>query len=140
MVNMTSMKLSPVMASRRLQALGFIKRYYLEHGASPSQREIAAAIGASQPRVQAIIRDLERDGLVKRVHGQRRGIMLANRAKHVSAIDALLQLQEEGWRINEGTKELMPPLSFPSLPWPPELDHNPDVEIGDLHDGTIQPR
>jgi SOS-response transcriptional repressor LexA len=138
MADMTPQKLSPVMASRKLQALGFIKRYYLEHGASPSQREIASAIGVSQPRVQALVRDLERDGLVKRVHGQRRGIMLANRAKHVSAIDALLQLQDEGWEINLGRMELMPPLSFPSLPWPPELDHIPDVEIGDLNGGFIK--
>lgn len=113
---MTPEKLSPVMNSRKLQALEFIQRYYIE------------------TRVQALIRVLERDGLVRRVRGKSRGIMLIGHAKHISDLDALLQLQRRGWTINQGRMELVPPLSCPSLPWPPKLDHISEVEIEDLHD------
>jgi len=133
------LQLTPEMNSRKLQVLGFIKRYYLANGASPTQGEIALGLDVSKTRIQALIRQLDREKLIKRVRGRKRGIMLADGAKQVSAIDALLMLKLEGWSVNPGRLELVPPpLSFPSLPLPPQLDHIPDVEFGVGNDGSSE--
>lgn len=97
------------MNSRKLQVLGFIKRYYLQTGQSPTQGEIATGLDVSKTRIQALIRQLDREKLIKRVRGRKRGIMLADRAKQVSAIDALLLLKLEGWSVNPGRFELCRP-------------------------------
>lgn len=120
--------------------LAFIKRYYVEHGESPTQSEIAAGLGISKQRVQALVRKLDRDGKVRRVSGARRGIMLAGPSKHFTSVDALLALQEEGWRVSVSAMELTPPLPTTSLPLPPQLDHIPAVEIGVGDDGIEQRR
>ncbi|AJP72941.1 LexA family protein [Sphingomonas hengshuiensis] len=122
--------------SRKYQVLAFIKMFYLEHGVSPTQGEIAGGMRLSKQRIQALVRQLDSEGLVRRVYGKRRGIMLIGRAKRFSQVDALLQLQDNGWRVNVGELELTPPLPIPSLPLPPQLDHIPDVEIGVGHGGN----
>lgn len=125
-----TIRLQPAMVSRKLQVLAFIKRYYVEYAVSPTQGEIALGLRLAKARVQALVRQLDAEGLVRRVRGKRRGIMLADGAKHVSDIDALLQLQRAGWVVNSGQSELVPPYPFPSLTLPVQLDHIPDVEIG----------
>jgi SOS-response transcriptional repressor LexA len=137
-------RVSPEMTSRKLQALDFIKHYYLRHGASPTLGEIAAGLGVSRQRAFALVDALEREGLVKRVRGQSRGIMLANAAAQVSESDALLQLQAAGWRVLVGSQELGQPFAAPltdqGLSDLPYLDHLPAVELDGDGDDRIEER
>lgn len=66
--------LSPVMASKALQALSFIERYYAVHGIGPSLSEIAATLNSNRSRAQDIVRRLAREGRIHHVPGQPRGI------------------------------------------------------------------
>lgn len=120
---MSQVSALPVRTHRKLIVLAIVKQHYIDHGVSPTISEIAGAMRVSTSRIKSLVRQLERDGLVKRVYGARRGIMLANRAKQVSTLDALLQLQGEGWVINLGRLQLVaPPFPNLTLPLEPQLD------------------
>lgn len=60
------------------KAVEFIRRYQAEHdGLSPTQREIAAAVGYShQSAGSRICDDLEQLGLIRRRHSKHRAIEL----------------------------------------------------------------
>ena len=91
--------LKPTRASRKLNALRFIKRYIAEHGASPSYAEIGAAIGTDRVDAMRLVRALHADGEIRRKPGSVRGIVLAKKPA-ISEGDALMVLREIGWRIN----------------------------------------
>jgi len=133
------LRLSPAMTSRKLQVLGFIKRYYLDHGKSPTLGEIAAGVNITRQRAHKLVRSLDADGDVRRTAGKARGIMLRDPVKQLSEIDALRQLQQAGWSINGAQKELLGPLTKGTLPLRPQLDHNPSVETG-VVDGSSSGR
>lgn len=134
---MSQVSALPVRTHRKLIVLAIVKQHYIDHGVSPTISEIAGAMAVSKTRVQSLVRRLEHDGLVKRVRGARRGIMLANRAKQVSTLDALLQLQGEGWLVNLGRLELVaPPCPELTLPLRPQLDHVPPSHGVDHHGRT----
>ncbi|EPR09890.1 hypothetical protein M527_07130 [Sphingobium indicum IP26] len=103
-------RLSPVMASRKLQVLSFIRRFYHEHGVGPSLSEIAAALGTNRSRVQDAIRKLAREGRLHRVPGQTRGVRPAETRE-----EALRLLQTEGWTVNPDRLELVHPNALPLL-------------------------
>lgn len=133
-------RITPTMSSRKYRALDFIKRYYVDHGVSPTLAEIAAGLGVTRQHVYKIVAALALDGHITRVKGYSRGIMLIGPTKQVSELDALIKLLEIGWKVNEGDKELQRELTTSVLPLRPQLDHIPDVEVGvDQHAG-IQPR
>lgn len=98
------MRLAPEMASRKLQVLDFIRQFYAHHGIGPSLSEIAAAIGTNRSRVQDAIRKLAHEGRVHRVAGKARGVRPADTREM-----ALRLLEEEGWLVNGGRLELVPP-------------------------------
>lgn len=126
----------PAVMSRKHQVLAYVKHHYVQTGESPTQGEIALALRLSKQRVQALVRALDREGLVKRTRGQRRGIMLAGGAHLISNNDALLQLQDAGWKVNLGRLELVAPLPISSLPSVPFLDHDPvGDQVGTVRDG-----
>jgi len=119
-------RLTAKMRSRKLQALDFIKRYFLEHGGSPSTSELAAALGVSKQRASVLIHELAEDQMIGRVAGKYRGLSLIEKGDETSEADVLLRLQREGWQINGGertlTKTGLPPL--------PELFHVPGRDSG----------
>lgn len=134
------LRLTPEMTSRELQALDFIKRYYIRHGHSPTLFEISSGLGVSRERARVIVRQLVRKEHVRRVRGQRRGIMLMNAAAQVSENDALIRLIDVGWQILVGGKKLEHPLTTMPLMPAPILDHNRDVETGMGGNGGIRRR
>lgn len=109
-------RLSPTMASRKLQVLAFIRAYHARHGVGPSLSEIAAAVDTNKSRVQDAIRKLEREGRVHREAGKARGVRPAE-----SHEEALRILQAEGWTINPDRLQLLSPL--------PLLDLDPDGRL-----------
>ncbi len=103
-------RLSPTMASRKNQAMLFIRAYFATHHAGPSISELAAALATSRSRAAALIGKLESEGRIHRVRGQARSI------RPVEALDeALRQLKAEGWTINPGRLELAHPQALPVL-------------------------
>lgn len=86
---------SPTASNRRVNALEFIKRYFVMHGSSPSLREIAAAIGTSAQRVSGILGDLEQQGHILRGKG-RRSIRLPDRSDEISESDLVLLARRRG--------------------------------------------
>ena len=109
-------RLSPIMASRKLQVLAFIRGFYQDHGIGPSLSEIAAAVGTNRARVQGAIRKLAQEGRIHRVPGQARGVRPAETHE-----EALRLLQAEGWTVNPERLELVHP-SIPLLDAPDPIE------------------
>lgn len=126
------------MVNRKALVLSFIKQYFADHGCSPSYGEIAAGLNTNRERVYHAVRQLTDDGDIVRVPGQRRSIALPDPSEQLSEVDALRQLRRIGWRIDLSAMNLLGPLALPvtnpTLPLIPELDHIPEVELGDIHD------
>jgi DNA-binding MarR family transcriptional regulator len=64
--------------SASAHAHDFIIDFIVEHGHVPSVREIAAAIGRSPSTVHRHLRELERDGLIRRRPGLARSLVLVS--------------------------------------------------------------
>lgn len=101
------------MSSRKLQALDFIKRYFLEWSQSPTLGEIAAELGISNKRAHDLVRQLVSEKLIEHVPGKTRGIRLIDRDEEMSEIDVLVRLAGMGWRIGLGEKIMRPPGAGP---------------------------
>lgn len=105
---------SPIASNRRVNALEFVRRYFVAHGASPSLREIGAAIGTSVQRVSGILAELEQQGHILRGKGAR-SIRLPDRTDELSESDLVLLARRRGLlvirdgRIGLTNPELMPP-------------------------------
>lgn len=103
-------RLSPEMASRKLQVLAFVRLFHAQHGVGPSLSEMAAAIGTNRARVQGAVRKLAREGRIHYQPGVPRGIRPAE-----SHEEALVLLQSEGWVVNPDRFELIQPIGLPLI-------------------------
>ncbi|WP_185829152.1 LexA family protein [Sphingomonas ginkgonis] len=100
--NIEPQRLSPTMSSRKLQALDWIKRYFARWGHSPTQGELAAALGISGKRANDLVHALARDKMIEHVAGAARGIRLIERGEELSEADVLIRLAAMGWTIGAG--------------------------------------
>lgn len=96
-------RLRPDMVSLRLHVLRFVRLYIGQHLYSPSQGEIAAALGTCRSRVKDAIRSLEREGLLLRTPGQRGLRMPSERDAAIRVLRAL------GWTVAEAERMVAPP-------------------------------
>ena len=130
------LRLSPVMSSRKLQALDFIKRYFAQWGHSPTLSEIAAELGISAKRAHDLVHRLSDEKMIEQIAGKTRGIRLVDKGEQLSEADVLVRLAGLGWKIGRDSKFILPPeddelgralraLIEKGLHELPELDHVP---------------
>lgn len=110
-------KLTAEMASFRLLVLAFVRDYWDSVGASPSYGEIAAGLDSNRDRVRKAVKSLARDGLVLRTPGPR-GIKLPSVRE-----EALRQLREMGFTVNEDAMTIGQPVTNPPLLPPAALTY-----------------
>lgn len=110
-------RLKPDMASFRLLVLAFVRDYLEKNGASPSYGEVAAALSSGRTRVKLAIRSLAAEGLLLRKPGPR-GLALPTMRD-----EAIRQLRELGWTVDEDIGVARSPGTNPSLLPPPELTY-----------------
>ena len=112
-------RLSPEMASFRLLVLAFVRDYIGMMGVSPSYGEIAARMdnGCTRSRVRAAVKSLVRDGLLIKIKGHR-GLRLPSIRQ-----EAIKQLRDLGWVVDEDSKTALRPRPNPTLLPPPGLDY-----------------
>lgn len=131
------LRLSPVMSSRKLQALNFIKRYFAQWGHSPTLSEIAAELDVSTKRAHDLVHRLAQEKMIEQISGKTRGIRLVDRGAELSEADVLVRLAGLGWTIGRDGKFILPPdddeiggalraLIEKGLHELPELDHDPE--------------
>ncbi len=108
-------RLRPEMASFRVLVLRFVRQYLTDNGLSPSQGEIAHALGRSRARVREALRSLVKDGLILRSPGER-GLRLPDEREA-----ALRTLRALGYRIDPDGADDTRPVS--TLPGGAELDY-----------------
>lgn len=124
-------RLSPVMGSRKLQALEFIEAYFRLRGVGPSLGEIGAGLGISSNHAHKLVKRLARDGRIVRARGVPRGIRPLSARE-----EALRLLAEDGYTVFHGDKVILPPdeetpaggqgVTDEPLPLAFDLDHDPD--------------
>lgn len=139
------------MSSRKLQALDFIKRYFLQWSHSPTLGELAAELDVSTKRAHDLVDQLAQDQMVRREAGKTRGIRLIDRAEELTEADVLLRLSAMGWTIGQGSRVINPPgspadaaigaaivqgLMEKGLHALPLLDHVPDDTTGAGNSGS----
>ncbi len=119
--------LSPVMASRKGQALIFIRDYLARDIGSPSYGEIAAGIAVSRQHAKRLVRRLVADGRIVRETGAKRGITMAAQVDR-----AIAELQALGWQVNPSMRTAAQSdgegdagVTRNTLTLVPELDHDP---------------
>ena len=109
-----AVRLTPVMASRRLQVLEFVRSYLVKYGASPSYGEIARGCGTNTSRVKEALQSLVKSGLLLRRPGPR-GLALPDTR------DAAIQLLSElGYMVFDERTVIKPALQSRPL-----LDYDP---------------
>lgn len=135
-------RLTPTMTSRKLLALGFIRRYITEHGGSPTYGEIGQGLGVTRERARDLVRSLVRDKKLVRDTGAKRGIRLPLPAGVPDIDGAFALLRARGFKIDEEGLGLTAAIPFTSAPLPmlPELEHIPDIEIGVANDSDERTR
>ena len=94
----TSLRPTSVASNRRVNALEFIRRYFVERGASPSLREIGDAIGTTPQGACGIVHQLAARGDILRGQG-RRSIRLPDRADELSDSELVLLARRRGMLI-----------------------------------------
>lgn len=140
------------MTSRRLLVLAFVRDYIGRWGSSPSYGEIANGLDISPTRARQLVKALVSAGQVLRKPGAR-GLSLPTLRD-----EAIRQLRELGFVIDEDFLEVRSPCAHSTLPAKPMLDYHPDgvVEVrGEKHgsqsrstsarkgsrtDGRVQPQ
>lgn len=121
------------MVSRKLQVLSFAKTYFVRWGKGPSYGEIAGAFAISRSHAKGLVRLLIADGAMAREVGSRRGITFPDLVGKVTVADALLVLRSEGYRVDGDLVSADPAeCTYQTLPGRPEIEHIPDIEIGDI--------
>ncbi|WP_119083094.1 hypothetical protein [Altererythrobacter sp. B11] len=105
------------MASFRLLVLAFVREYFAGHSASPSYGEIAAALDSNRTRVRKAVKSLERDGMILRSAGPR-GLKLPSVRD-----EAVRQLRELGWQVDEDLCQATPAVTKGALPPRVVLDY-----------------
>ena len=97
------LRLTPAMASLRLQVLAFVRAYSARWGEGPSYGEIGEATGASRTAIKKAVRRLISQGMLLRAPGVR-GLVLPDRRD-----DAIRVLRELGWVVDGEGSRLIPP-------------------------------
>lgn len=115
--NDRDLRLAPEMASFRLLVLAFVRDYIGQWQQSPSQGEIANATGSSRTSVRRAVKSLASDGLLLRTPGHR-GLKLPSMRE-----EALRQLRELGWLVDEDLMRVGRPGANPTLLPPAVLDY-----------------
>ncbi|MDG6079770.1 GntR family transcriptional regulator [Erythrobacter litoralis] len=128
-------RLTAEMASFRLLVLAFVRDYLAEMGESPSYGEIAAGLDSNRTRVRKAVKSLAADGLLLRRAGKSRGLSLPSIRQ-----EAIRQLRELGWTVDEDNLSAAEPVTKPPLLPPPALDYVPPglplSQDGDRNDET----
>ena len=97
-------RLTPEMSSFRLLVLRFVEDYITQHRGSPSYGEISAGLGdASRTRVKRAVKALVAEGVLVQGGGPRSLSMPTLRD------EAVRQLRDLGWKVDEDLKEIRPP-------------------------------
>jgi hypothetical protein len=73
----------PSFTSRQGEYLAFIYRYMKRYGQSPAETDLERHFLVSAPTVNAMVRTLERNGLIRRTPGKGRSIELLVRPEHL---------------------------------------------------------
>lgn len=104
--------------------LDFVRSYILRWSDSPSVSEIAAGVDISRSRVKQHLRALVKSGQLLRRPGPR-GLLLPELRD-----EAVRQLRELGWSVDEALLIVRPPCPDPTLPPLVTLDYLPiDQEV-----------
>ena len=115
-----SLRLKPEMTSRRLLALAFVRDYIARWGESPSYGEIANGLAISRSRARDLVKALVRSGQLVRSAGPR-GLSMPTLRD-----EAVRQLRELGWTVDEDIGLARAPCTETTLPVLPMLDYDPD--------------
>ena len=99
----TPRRLAPEMASFRLLVLAFVRDYIGLMGQSPSYGEISAKLNSNRTRVRNAVKRLAFEGLLIRTPGAR-GLKLPSMRD-----EAIRQLRQLGWAIDEDNLKALPP-------------------------------
>ncbi|MCW2406161.1 SOS-response transcriptional repressor LexA [Sphingobium sp. B1D7B] len=102
-------RLSPLMASRKLQALDFIEQFFAARGIGPSLSELAAALNSNRSRAQGHVRQLAREGRIRYFPGVPRGIRPLSGEE-----EALRRLLAAGYIVTNAG--LLPPAVLDHVP------------------------
>jgi SOS-response transcriptional repressor LexA len=94
-VSPASLRPTSAASNRRVNALEFIRRYFVERGASPSLKEIGDAIGTSPQAACGIVHILAKRGDILLGEG-RRSIRLPDRAEELSDSELVLLARRRG--------------------------------------------
>ena len=136
-------RLTPAMASRKLQVASFWHQYKARWGRAPSYGEISGAMGIHYSTARDAVRRATRDGLIDRLPGARRGECTAQpvlaRVSQSLAELVIVQLRAQGVVLVGGPVGLDGRTYCP-LPLVPELDHIPVGDGGDEQDARADTR
>lgn len=121
----------PAKLSRKQQAYDFISAYILENGRSPAMGEIAEALGVSDTRAKALVKKLAFEKMILRAAGAQRAITIPGLLER----QLLERMRAMGIVVDDDFKNGLSPRPLPQghLPLVAILEHNPDVDAGDLH-------
>lgn len=122
-------QLTPEMTSRRLLVLAFVRDYLTLYGSSPSYGEIANALRCSPTRVRQHVKALVAAGQLLRRPGPR-GLSLPTLRD-----EAVRQLRELGWSIDEDREAVIAPCAHSTLHTLPMLDYVPS-ELAEVQGGN----
>lgn len=120
-------RLTPAMASRKLQVVSFVRQYIARWGAWPSYGEIGGAMGIHKDTARDAVRRAVRDGLLDRTPGARKPRVAPARLSAIEAVGILDQLRAAGFTIQEPSPDPDAP-TFCPLPLSPPFRHLPDIE------------
>lgn len=118
------LRLTPEMASRKLQVLEFVRRYWTDHGGSPSLSEIAAGLGCERTTVRGHVRRLLAEGRLLRDPALTERALRLPPAE-MSEIEAMRVLRARGYVFDEEAAAALDPRTISTLAGLPLLDHRP---------------
>lgn len=122
-------RLAPEMSSRRLLVLAFVRDYIGRWSDSPSHGEIAAGLGISRTRSRQLVKSLVKSGQLLSRPGPR-GLSMPTLRD-----EAVRQLRELGWTVDDDLGEMRAPCANSTLPAPILLDYLPSGSDGDVGNG-----
>lgn len=84
---------------RRLIALAFIEGFFVKYGWAPSFGEIGRWVGLPSSRVGKMLDDMEAIGMLTRIRGVSRSIVLPSPGANLSNDQILLELKRRGFVV-----------------------------------------
>lgn len=112
---MNHLRLSRTSSSRRVLGLEFIRRYFREHGSSPSHGEIAAGLGMAKRRVGPMIEEWAQAAVLTFTPKRGRSIVLVDRAANLSDSELELACRARGWTIRKSPLPMLTD-AIPAVP------------------------